>query len=72
MVAPMDSYGTLDETRCSNYIMLSGLRLGLLWVGLGAAGFVLGKEISKKGLTTLSESVMVPTWLRTQTSTQTH
>lgn len=49
------SFEILDETRCSNYFMLSGVRLGLLGVGLGAAWFVLWKEISKKGLTSAME-----------------
>lgn len=57
MVPAMEShsYETLDETRCSNYFMLSGVRLGLLSVGIGSAWFVLWKEISKKGLTSLGE-----------------
>lgn len=49
------SYETLDETRCANYVMLSGVRFGLLSVGLGAAWFLLWKEISTKGLTSAVE-----------------
>lgn len=57
MVPAMEthSYETLDETRCANYFMLSGVRLGLLSVGIGSAWFLLWKEISKKGLTSLAE-----------------
>lgn len=72
MVGAMEtqSFEILDETRCGGYGLLMGVRFGLLVTALGAVGFVIGKEISKKGLTTLSGLVMVPTWLRQNPQTQ--
>lgn len=56
MVRAMDSYETLDETRRSNYSIPPAVRLGMLSVAFGTAWFLLWKEISKKGLTSLVEA----------------
>lgn len=46
----------IPETRCGGYGLLMGVRAGLLVTALGSAWFVLWKEISKKGLTSLAEA----------------
>jgi hypothetical protein len=49
----------IPEIRCGAYGLLTMVRLGLLATALGAAGFVVGKEISKAGLTVLGGAAMV-------------
>jgi hypothetical protein len=71
MVSPMETQSfTIPEYRCSGYGLLFGVRFGLLVTALSAASYLLTKEISRKGLTSLGEAVMVSPWLRTHTSTQ--
>ena len=66
MSAPPFSFGPethsfeIPEYLCGGYGLLVLTKLGLLGTALGAAGFVITREISRTGLTALAGLVMVP------------